>query len=270
MQLPTWQKIRAFFDLEEAEWIEIAIAVGASILMAYLGPFGTRGDLPPLPRSIYWALAIGAGFLGGNFYDAIVRPRIAAKAPRALSHLFSLSFIIVFALTGVLILETIFRETPPLSAWGNMLISVAVVSAAIFGVMLLNMRAFHNPVQTIDPALTAFRARLPVEMQTADILVLSAEDHYVRVVTPAGEALLAGKFSDALLAVTSLDGIRTHRSWWVATQAVTSLDRTGGKWQLIVTHGGPAPVSRHYRPDVRLKGWDKLNTTRPTQPQPVS
>lgn len=89
---------------------------------------------------------------------------------------------------------------------------------------------------------------LPLPLRGARIEAIQAEDHYVRVYTSAGHALLRMRFRDALSAVVALDGIRPHRSWWVARGSIVSLARHEGRSTLTLESGMRVPVSRGYRP----------------------
>jgi hypothetical protein len=51
-----------------------------------------------------------------------------------------------------------------------------------------------------------------------DVLALHSEDHYVRIDTRSGDALVLGTISDAIktLELSRYSGQRVHRYWWVA------------------------------------------------------
>jgi DNA-binding LytR/AlgR family response regulator len=73
---------------------------------------------------------------------------------------------------------------------------------------------------------------------------LSAEDHYVRVVTDHGNALIRYRFSDALSEVRGLPGIQVHRSHWVAVRAIERVRSSGKTYCLVLKDGSEFPVSR--------------------------
>lgn len=66
---------------------------------------------------------------------------------------------------------------------------------------------------------SSFRLKLPIALRGAAILSLSAEDHYVRVRTDRGQALILMNLSHAIAALGTDSGVRIHRSHWVARQA---------------------------------------------------
>lgn len=88
-----------------------------------------------------------------------------------------------------------------------------------------------------------FRALLPFHLGI-DILLLSAEDHYVRVVTTKGNALIRYRFSDALKEVRDIPGIQAHRSHWIATSAIERINHDGKTYRVALRSGREIPVSR--------------------------
>jgi DNA-binding LytR/AlgR family response regulator len=82
-----------------------------------------------------------------------------------------------------------------------------------------------------------------------------AEDHYLRVYSSAGEALIRMRLGDALLALEAVEGARTHRSWWVARPAVREVRRVKGRIELVLVNDAVAPVSRTYAAALREAGW---------------
>jgi len=102
---------------------------------------------------------------------------------------------------------------------------------------------------------SALLDKLPVRLRSAPLLAMKAEDHYLRVRTGAGEALILMRLSDAVAACAALDGARTHRSWWVARPAVTDAKKGDGRGVLSLTDGTEVPVSRTYYPALKESGW---------------
>lgn len=101
----------------------------------------------------------------------------------------------------------------------------------------------------------ALLEKLPHNLRAATVLALESEDHYLRVHTDKGDALILMRLSDAIAAVEALDGAKTHRSWWVARTAVTDVSRGDGRAVLTLSNGVEAPVSRTFAPGLRDSGW---------------
>ncbi len=100
-----------------------------------------------------------------------------------------------------------------------------------------------------------FRDRLPLHLRQAQLLAVASEDHYLRVHTDAGEALILMRMGDALAELADVAGAQTHRSWWVAAGAVVAVERLAGKAQLHLSGGLTAPVSRSFLPVLAAMGW---------------
>ena len=52
-----------------------------------------------------------------------------------------------------------------------------------------------------------------------------------------------------------IEGMRVHRSWWVARSAVTGWERDGKTLTLQLSSGQTVPVARDRQPLVRAAGW---------------
>lgn len=93
------------------------------------------------------------------------------------------------------------------------------------------------------PVRQGFTALLPYHLGI-ELVSLSAEDHYIRVVTDKGNALIRYRSADALSEVRQLPGIQVHRSHWVAIQAFERVRTSSKGYQLILSDGSDVPVSR--------------------------
>lgn len=60
---------------------------------------------------------------------------------------------------------------------------------------------------------------------------------------------------DAIAELDGLPGARTHRSWWVARDAVAKAESSGGRTTLTLAGGLAVPVSRSARPELAAQGW---------------
>lgn len=103
---------------------------------------------------------------------------------------------------------------------------------------------------------TVLIARLPPHIRE-EILCLEGEDHYVRVHSRHGSAMVLMRFSDALRGIGHVPGAQVHRSWWVAADAVKEMRRTGRTAQLTLYNGVSIPVSQRYLADA-ISSWGAL------------
>lgn len=226
------------------------------LFLAAVAPFGTAETPPPF-RYLYWQMAM----VGGGVIAAVIEPLVAGRLlgrPRlfvvaqltAMTPAIALwiSFLPVLLLGARISVERILQVVPDV-----LTINVAVVVLAWLTRKALNRQAAPRPVpEGLAPA--AIRTRLPPRLARSRLVAVEAEDHYLRIRTEAGSALVLMRLGDALEALSGLDGFRTHRSWWVARTAVEAARWKGGRGALTLSDGASAPVSRTYA--AALKGTD--------------
>lgn len=109
------------------------------------------------------------------------------------------------------------------------------------GVALPVVERPHRPAfldQTEDP--------LP-----GDVLVVSAADHYLDVVTTEARGRVLMRFRDALIALEDVPGFRIHRSHWVAASEVVRVRPDGRRHLADLRSGAVLPVSDAYVDDLR-------------------
>jgi hypothetical protein len=129
-----------------------------------------------------------------------------------------------------------------------MSLAMSLLSWAIF-----RPRAAGEAVQAASPS--KFMERLPFRLRDAELYAVEAEDHYLRVRTAKGSDLILLRLSDALSELQGVEGVQTHRSWWVAKAGVADVKRTEGRAVLLLKDGGEAPVSRTQMKALRGLGW---------------
>lgn len=100
----------------------------------------------------------------------------------------------------------------------------------------------------------AFLAKIGPAAQGA-VLALGAEQHYLRVYTDRGEALILYRLSDAIRELGSR-GMQVHRSYWVASGAVRDV-LGGATLRLKLINGIEVPVSRSFRRSVEMANFLK-------------
>ncbi len=235
-----------------------AVAVAGGVVLALSGAFGTA-EAPLWVRFVYWIPLMIAGGLWGHLCSLLVTRWIDMDERPWLTVL-ALTLTISGPLSVVVWFVTGFffsRAQMPLSALPYMLGPVATVTAAITAINVFLARA--APVQThaapagAEPA--RFLDRLPPRLRGAAIRAVQGEDHYLRIHTDRGSDLILMRLSDALTELEGLEGAQTHRSWWVARDAVRAVDRGDGRAVLTLEGGLTAPVSRRYARALREAGW---------------
>ncbi|AWN55345.1 hypothetical protein DK412_01585 [Methylobacterium sp. 17Sr1-1] len=107
----------------------------------------------------------------------------------------------------------------------------------------ISRRHLPETVSPAPPTVCGLLDRLPPQIGR-DILALQMEDHYVRVHTRKGSALVLMPLRQAVQEVGHRPGLTVHRSWWVARDAVTGWRRDGRNIRLVLVGGLDVPVAR--------------------------
>lgn len=80
-----------------------------------------------------------------------------------------------------------------------------------------------------------------------DLIMIAAQEHYLRVVTRKGADLIHYRFSDAVGELIEWPGLQVHRSFWVARDAIESFHASGRRLRLRLITGAEVPVSVSHR-----------------------
>ncbi|NEX94720.1 LytTR family transcriptional regulator [Caulobacter sp. 17J65-9] len=237
-----------------------------ALLFGRIGPFDTFSEMETGERHLYW---LGVLLFGWGHVvlvrellrrAALLQDRpVAGTITSALAAAAPTVFVVAWA-------ETVVRAKGPFTPqdlatlYGN----VAVVTLGLAAVVELTRRrrvgrasvaaAAEAEAQGDDADLRRFLDRLPRRLGR-EILTVEAEDHYLRVHTTLGSDLVLLSMSKAMEELARLDGMRVHRSWWVARDAVAGWERDGDRLLLALRDGRKVPVSRSYALVVRNAGW---------------
>ena len=243
-------------------WIEwaknLGVAAAAGAFLAFVGALGTD-ELPLLRRLIYWIPMMCAGSVLGHLVGEAVGRFVRAETNvllfgGALALVLSLPLtLLVWLYNGVFM-----GGLQPAAALPTMFGVVLVICAAMTALMILVSRpgrVTHAPAEGAPAPRVRFMERLPAKLKGAVIYAVAAEDHYLRLHTSKGADLILMRLADAIAELEGLEGAQTHRSWWVAKDAVESARRDGDKMVLTLKGGVDAPVSRPNVRPLREAGW---------------
>lgn len=238
----------------------IVVAIGA--VLGRIGPFDTFSQLPGLARYAYWiGLTLLIWLQAAAVLHLLREPLTGWTWP-----LRTVLAALIGAIPGafeVAWAESLLRVSRDLT-----LLDVARIYGDVALIMALMMlalelidgnRLFATRDSVEASAMTALLtsddliAGLPPHRR-GKLIALEAEDHYLRVYTERGDALIHRRFGDALHQVAAIEGLRVHRSWWVARQAVARVVRDGDRLVLELQNGLRVPVSRTYALAVREAG----------------
>ncbi len=241
------------------EWLRTyLIAIGIAALLCLTGANGTEAF--PLGRRLAFWLSVM--ILGTAIAQATHAWLDRALRLRVWQEVVVMTLAITPPITVVVWLVTAVLDgaMPQLAALPLLVPPVLVVSACMATLhATVNRVPLQSHVHTAAPVAVppgeAFRARLEFKYRQAEILALSAEDHYLRVHTSAGESLILMRLYDAISELDGIEGSQIHRSWWVAKDAVADVARGDGKVDLLLKGGLRAPVSRRYQKALKAGGW---------------
>lgn len=93
---------------------------------------------------------------------------------------------------------------------------------------------------------------LPAEKR-GEVLLLSAADHYVEFTTTQGKHMRRMTMKAAVERAPQGEGLRVHRSHWVAYKAMLSLEKDGERYILTLRSGQRVPVSPKALPMVQCE-----------------
>ena len=239
---------------------EIAAAFVLGAFIGLTGPFGSYLLGPVFLRVAYWAsrLVVGQLIFGSGM-------RLAAHLGQKLGQpgwfVTPIAVAILCAPVSVICWMTNTSLWPQTAHYMKphdwyaqvLLVSLPLNLALIW---LRGQWGVPRPLASTAPTVTTddLKARLPARLG-GRIVCLQMEDHYVRVHTDQGSELVHMPLKAALAALGDLEGLQTHRSWWVARDAVSDIVQSGRNIRLQLVNGMTAPVARTSVARLRQAGW---------------
>ena len=231
----------------------LVVAVAAGVFLALVGALDS-GRTPLVPRLFYW---IGLSALGAVLGSLVAR--LVTRWRPANDALWLRGLIIIAVLTplfAVLVWVAGGREALTPRVAGAYLGVTLVMTAGMTTLMLLaTQRRVETHAAPPEAAPPRFLERLPPRLRGAEVHAVEAQDHYLRLHTSKGQDLILLRLSDAVAELEGIEGAQTHRSWWVARDAVENAKRGDGRATLTLKGGVEVPVSRAYARGLREAGW---------------
>lgn len=235
-------------------WVGL-VALG--IVLGLAGPFGTVASLPIGIRLLYWTIitlttgSVGliVGFVGCDVIHAYGVPKwLASILSGAVGGLPVTA--IVFTVNAVFL-----RPGDVSIEDGPLVLSIIAISTVISFASYITFFSDQSSAPTLPPYVGRPRLldRLPDDLR-APIVALEATDHYTRITTDNGSAVILLRFSDAIAEAAPTQGLRLHRSHWVALDRVASVRRDGPRAVVTTTAGHHLPVSRGNVPALEEAG----------------
>lgn len=254
--------------------IDLSVMTVIGIFLAIIGPFGSIAA--PFPeRLVTW---LGFAWLGYACYRpmqtvvswgerTLALPRWGMLAATCLVATVPMTFAVI----AVNSLGSGQWRWAGLEGWLGTYFSVLVIGSAVTVLFNLIQRQGDAPapVPMTTPAPAPVPAPSPAPLASSpnplfdtlppelgsEIVALEMEDHYVRVHTVLGSALVLMRLRDAMALVGETEGMQVHRSWWVARAAVEDVVREGRNVRLRLARGIEAPVARANIATLRDARW---------------
>ena len=246
------------------EWLRTyLIGLGIGALLAVTGANGS-GKLPLFSRMGFWLVVMLSGTAVAQATNAWLERHVRL---RLWQEIIVMTVAITPPITVIvwLVSAVVDGVVPNLKVLPFDIPPVILVSTCM---SVLHATVNRVPLQShvhpapaeapVEPATApgeALRARLEFKYRQAAVFALSAEDHYLRIHTSAGETLILMRLYDAIRELDGIEGSQVHRSWWVAKDAVADIARGDGKVDLVLKSGLRAPVSRRYQKALKADGW---------------
>ncbi|KQY99144.1 histidine kinase [Caulobacter sp. Root1455] len=238
---------------------DLALLLAIGLFMGTVGPYGTDG-LPPRQVYVYWLLCI----VGGGLIGVAVDETIGRRAPGFWRRLLATT-VLMTPPTTLLVMaagHVVAGGALSLARYWPLLWQVFLISIPVMAIRALVWRRPPPVVETrvvVTPPLpeaeAAFRRRLSARRRAARLIAIEADDHYLRVHTDAGSEMITLRLAVALDELSGAHGFQTHRSWWVAAEAIEGARWRRGGGELRLAGGLTAPVSRSHAATVKAAGW---------------
>ncbi|ESQ91171.1 hypothetical protein ABAC460_06310 [Asticcacaulis sp. AC460] len=228
-------------------WQVLASLPLIGLALGVIGPFGSYTGMTLGERLAHFALCvsvIGTGSLVISY--AVARRWFQGYWPLWASLCVDVALavpgaVVVYLSLAVFVPAVAGQIDPVSLVWQNLIMTLIFRAVSL----ALSWERIRDGGQVDAPPVVdgtaEFRSRLPRELRAQPVLALSSEDHYLRVHTPKGEALIHMTMAQAQALLPG--GFQIHRSHWVAGEAIR---KTAGDKVELVT-GLSLPLSRHRR-----------------------
>ena len=236
---------------------EVAALVAVGTFLSIIQPFDSGGGAPFWRIWVFWT---GLVIVGSVIGESVVWGfgKLLPKLPKIAVLLLAATGVAVLMVPIVALFTGILGATMPVARWPGLFVGVWVISAFMTGMGFMLDKTL-TPVSATETSSSAtirakFLERLPQRLRMAELRAISSEDHYLRIHTSKGSELILMRLADAVRELDGADGVQTHRSWWVARDAVADARREGGRTILVTAEGVEVPVSRSFSAKVKQAG----------------
>ncbi|PKH56734.1 hypothetical protein CXF83_06525 [Shewanella sp. Choline-02u-19] len=243
---------------------DLLIVAAVGLFIGFLAPFG-MDELPVLVSISYWLVTCTSGYF---IYTPMIRlgHRYLAKWVTAVWGRVALSTLIASMIMSVAVpliswlffsieielAKEFFQVFPKAIVIGGVMTFFSLVQGYIRqqkSQLAASKKVIEEHEQNTDVDVhlqfEQFMQLLPLEKR-GQLMCLEMSDHYLKVHTDKGHHMLLMRLKDALEKLDGFAGMQTHRSWWVATEAIVSVNKDNRKMSLMLANGIEVPVSRTF------------------------
>jgi hypothetical protein len=260
------------------KWRPMMAAVPVGLLLGFAGPFGSYPALPTTTRYAFWlGLTVVGVVLAVAAEASLPLTRLRAGAVRigavaavsALPMTFFVAWTISLVQPGrfftpqqLPVLFTAVVAVQLLVAYAMTIAAPTADGAEASGPASIVLKPEPEAIPAAFPS--ALLSRLPPEIGS-DIIALETEDHYLRVHTVGGTALILMRMADAVALLDLRLGVQVHRRWWVAQTAVVDVRTEEQKLSLCLIDKTLVPVGRTFSKAARARFAYASNTGAPSK-----
>jgi len=236
----TLREMREVFSSPKA----LAAMFILGIILGLIGPFSTFDYFQPLPRVLYWIgmvfVGYGAGSFGGSFTVNLILQKWKSPNVWVLILTSGLGSGILVTVAVYVVNSAVLGDWD-IDGFSGLMTAVycILISICVSALHVLFLREDKPSAPKSIEILT----RLQIQNR-GPLLYLSMQDHYVNVVTSRGQELLLMRMSDAIKEANGVEGLKIHRSHWVAIEGIKRAERSNGNHVLEMLDGQKLPISR--------------------------
>ena len=236
----TLREMRALFTSPRT----VAAMLILGIMLGLIGPFSTFQYFRTVPRLAYWVFIVftcyGVGSFGGGLFVNMLFQYQKKPHPIVLIIGGGIGAGIPVAIVVSLANASILGDWEITGFEGTMtLVYCVLVSMCVTALHVLFLREDRPNA----PKQVQIIARLQIQNR-GTLLYMSMQDHYINVVTSRGQELLLLRMGDAEKETAGIEGLRIHRSHWIAIEGIKSVDRQNGNYVVEMLDGAKLPISR--------------------------
>lgn len=252
--------------LSRGTWRTLLVAIAVGLLLGFAGPFGTYPAFPTATRYAFWLGTTTAGVVAAVAADALLplrrlRAGLLRLAAIALASALPMTFVVAWTMSLVQPGRVFTPQQLPVLFACVAAVQLLIVYATTVTMPAVNdadagghAPALPEPEAETRPAAfpPALLSRLPPGIGS-EIIALETEDHYLRVHTTTGNALILMRMVDAVDLLDPQLGAQVHRRWWVADAAVAGVRAEGQKLSLSLINDTLVPVGRTFSAAARAR-----------------